>query len=43
MAFVEYIKSKVSGDDFQVLFKALTLTIAGATVVAVGIATFTGK
>ncbi|KAL0281461.1 UNVERIFIED_CONTAM: hypothetical protein PYX00_002444 [Menopon gallinae] len=42
-SFSNYMKSKITGDDFQILFKALLFTLVGFTGVAAGIATFTGK
>lgn len=42
-SFVDYLRSKLSGDDFQVLFKAVVVTLVGGTALVAGIATFTGK
>ncbi|KAK6644568.1 Dolichyl-diphosphooligosaccharide--protein glycosyltransferase subunit stt3a [Polyplax serrata] len=42
-SFIEYLRSKVSGDDFQVLFNTVAITIVGGAAAVAGIATFTGK
>lgn len=42
-SFIEYLRSKVSGDDFQVLFNTVAITIVGGAAAVAGIAAFTGK
>lgn len=42
-SFIDYLRSKLTADDFQVLFKAVILTIVGGATLAAAIATFTGK
>lgn len=42
-SFVDYIRSKMSQEDFEILFKALVVTAASISVAAFGILTITGK
>lgn len=42
-SFVDYIRSKMSQEDFEVLFKALVVTAASISVALFGILTITGK
>lgn len=41
-SFVDYIRSKMSQEDFEVLFKALVVTAASISVALFGILTITG-
>ncbi|RZF38404.1 hypothetical protein LSTR_LSTR006530 [Laodelphax striatellus] len=40
---VDYIRSKISGDDFDVLFKAVVVATIGVSAVVGGVLTLTGK
>lgn len=42
-SFIDYIRSKMSQEDFEILFKALVVTAASVSVAAFGILTITGK
>lgn len=42
-SFIDYIRSKMSQEDFEVLFRALVVTAASISVAAFGILTITGK
>lgn len=42
-SFVDYLRSKMTQEDFEVLFKALVVTAASISVAAFGILTITGK
>lgn len=41
--FVDYIRSKMTQDDFQVLFKAVVMATVGLTSLIGGVLTITGK
>ncbi|KAG8231069.1 hypothetical protein J437_LFUL010695 [Ladona fulva] len=41
--FVDYLRSKMSPEDFEVLFKAMLASVAGVTAVVGGALTLTGK
>lgn len=41
--FVDYIRSKMSPEDFQVLFKAVVMASLGVSLAVGGILTVTGK
>lgn len=42
-AFVDYLRSRMSQDEFNYLFKVLIITTVGIVLTAGGIATFTGN
>lgn len=41
--FIDYIRSKMTQDDFQVLFKAVVMATVGLTSLVGGVLTVTGK